>query len=153
ERPMLWRRPLDDVKAQVLPGTEDAQDPFWSPDSRWIGFFSEGTLKKVSAAGGPVQGIRSGIGEVRGAAWGGDDTILFANGSGPIQRVASVGAQPVPMDTLGPDESSRRYPQFLPDRHHFLYISLGSKGQADLYIGSLDNKDTKLVPGIRNDAV
>jgi hypothetical protein len=124
ERPMLWRRPIDNVRAQALPGTEDAQDPFWSPDSRWIGFFSEGRLKKVSATGGAVQVILSGITDVRGATWGNDDTILLANGSDPILRVTSAGAQPLPMDTLGPDESSHRYPHFLPDGHHFLYIGL-----------------------------
>jgi Tol biopolymer transport system component/predicted Ser/Thr protein kinase len=153
ERPMLWRRPIDDARAQALSGTEDAQDPFWSPDSRWIGFFSEGKLKKVSAVGGAVQVILSGITDARGATWGNDDTILLANGSDPIQRVTSAGGQPVPLGTLGPDESSHRYPHFLPDGHHFLYISLGPNGQASLYSASLEDRGRQLAARIRNNAV
>src|SRR5262249_7129467 len=53
--PMLWVRSIDQVNARQLGGTEEAYDPFWSPDNRWIGFFAEGRLKKVPAAGGPVQ--------------------------------------------------------------------------------------------------
>jgi eukaryotic-like serine/threonine-protein kinase len=91
ERPLLWRRPLDEVDAKALPGTEDAQDPFWSPDSRWIGFFAEGKLKKVPAAGGAVQVVVPTVTDVRGGTWGNDDTILFANGADPIQRIAATG--------------------------------------------------------------
>ena len=88
ERPLLWRRPIDQVAAQPLPGTEDAQDPFWSPDSRWIGFFAEGKLKKIPAAGGAVEVVVPTVRDVRGGTWGQDDTILFANSADPIQRVA-----------------------------------------------------------------
>ena len=140
-------------RRKLCPEPRTLEDPFWSPDSRWIGFFSEGRLKKVSAAGGAVQVILSGITDVRGATWGNDDTILLANGSDPILRVTSAGAQPLPMDTLGPDESSHRYPHFLPDGHHFLYISLGPNGQAGLYAASLDDKGRKLATRIRNNAV
>ena len=145
ERPLLWRRPIDQVAAQALPGTEDAQDPFWSPDSRWIGFFAEGKLKKVPAAGGAVQVVVSTVRDVRGGTWGNDDTILFANGNDPLQRVAAAGGQPTPMAALAQDESSHRYPHFLPDGRHFLYLSLGVNGQTGLYAGSLDDKGRKLV--------
>ena len=70
DRPLLWRRPIDDVTAQALAGTEDAQDPFWSPDSRWIGFFAEGKLKKIPAAGGAVQVVVPIVRDVRGGDMG-----------------------------------------------------------------------------------
>ena len=96
ERPLLWRRPLDEVTAQPLPGTEDAQDPFWSPDSRWIGFFAEGKLKRIPAAGGAVQVIVPSIWDARGGTWGRDNTILFANGIEPFSASTPMEARPVP---------------------------------------------------------
>ena len=153
ERALLWRRPIDQVDAQALPGTEDAHDPFWSPDSRWIGFFAEGKLKKVPAAGGAVQVVVSTVRDVRGGTWGDDDTILFANGTGPLQHVAAAGGQPSAMAALAPDESLYRYPQFLPDGRRFLYLGLDVKGQTGLYAGSLDDTSRKLVSRISNATV
>jgi len=137
ERPVLWRRPLDEVNAQPLPGTEDAQDPFWSPDSRSIAFFAEGKLKRISAAGGAVQVIVPSIRDVRGGTWSRDNTILFADGIEPIQRVNANGGQPRPITALAQDGSASRYPVFLPDGHHFLYLSLGFHRPTSLYAVSL----------------
>src|SRR5262249_44688934 len=95
-RPALWVRSLDQVEAHQLSGTEDAQDPMWSPDSRWIGFFAEGRLKKVPAGGGAVQLITPSATDVRGGTWGPADTILFATGTSPIQRVGAAGGKPTP---------------------------------------------------------
>jgi len=153
ERPVLWRRPLDEVTAQPLPGTEDAQDPFWSPDSRWIAFFAEGKLKRISAAGGAVQVIASPVRDARGGAWGADDTILFAKGTEPIQRVNAGGGQPSPITPLVQDESAPRYPVFLPDGHHFLYLSVGVHRQTSLYAVSLDDMRSHAVVGIDNSAI
>ena len=88
---MLWLRPMEQVGARTLPGTEDALHPFWSPDSRWIGFAAEGKLKKIPAAGGAVQVVTQTAADFRGGTWGPDDTIVFATGSEPLQRVASAG--------------------------------------------------------------
>src|SRR3954452_22645023 len=82
--------------AEPLAGTEDAQDPFWSPDGRWIGFFAQGKLKKIPAAGGAVQVIAPVVRDPRGGTWGPDDTILFSNGIDPLQSVAAAGGQPTP---------------------------------------------------------
>jgi Tol biopolymer transport system component/predicted Ser/Thr protein kinase len=154
ERPLLWRRPLGDVVAQVLPGTEDAQDPFWSPDSRWVGFFAEGKLKKIPATGGAVQVVVSGVFDVRGGAWGTDDTILFATATGSIQRVPAAGGDPTPAATVTQGENaSHRYPQFLPDGRHFLYLAPSPNDRSGLYAGSLDDQSAKLVLRIKNSAV
>jgi Tol biopolymer transport system component/predicted Ser/Thr protein kinase len=154
ERPLLWRRSMDEVTAQPLQGTEDGQDPFWSPDSRWIGFFAEGKLKKVPAAGGAVEVVVPTVRDVRGGPWGKGDTILFANGIDPIQRVAATGGAETPVTILEPGESSHRYPQFLPDGHHFLYVVRGVRnGQPGVYVGTLDDKRKKLVAQVESSAV
>ena len=68
-------------RSRPLPGTEYAEDPFWSPDNRWIGFYSEGKLKKIPAAGGAVQLVAETAADFRGGTWAPDSTILFASGS------------------------------------------------------------------------
>src|SRR5205807_7206899 len=79
--PILWLRWIAEVTAQPLPGTEGAVGPFWSPDSRWVGFFAQGKLKKISSAGGAVQAVAEGVPDSRGGTWNRDDTILFAYGN------------------------------------------------------------------------
>ena len=152
DRPILWRRAIDDVTAQALAGTENAEYPFWSPDSRWIGFYADGKLKKVSVAGGAVQVVVPDVCRLRGASWGQDGTIVFANGgAGPIRGVAAAGGEPALLTTVAPDESGHRFPQLLPDGRHFLYLALGP-GQKGLYAGSLDAKDRTLLARIDNSA-
>ena len=154
ERPVLWRRPIGEVAAQALPGTEDAQDPFWSPDSRWIGFFAEGKLKKIPAAGGAVSVVVPALSTTFGGTWGGNDTILIANGAGPLQRLDATGVQATPTSNLAQDEEFRRYPQFLPDGRHFLYVDPAAPNdQGGVYAGSLDEKGKKFVARTKSSAV
>jgi Tol biopolymer transport system component/predicted Ser/Thr protein kinase len=153
ERPLLWRRPLDETSAQPLPGTEDAQDPFWSPDSRSIAFFAEGKLKRISAAGGTVQVIAPSIWDARGGTWSRENTILFANGVEPIQRVNASGGPPSPIKALAEDESAPRYPVFLPGDHGFLYLSLAFHRPTSLYAVSLKDMRSDAVVAIDNSAV
>ncbi len=149
-RPMLWLRPMEQAGARTLPGTEDAQQPFWSPDSRWIGFFAEGKLKKTPAAGGAVQVIALTTTDFRGGTWGPDDTILFASGIGPLFRVASAGGPATPASTDA--QISHRFPQFLPDGRHFLQFALGSE-QSGVYADSLDDKSRKALMRTNTSAV
>src|SRR5207253_3912062 len=72
----LWLRPLDALQAQSMPFTEGATYPFWSPDNRWIGFFAQGKLKKISASGGPAQSLCDAPNS-RGGSWNRDDIIVF----------------------------------------------------------------------------
>ena len=144
-RPLLWRRYMDRLAAEPLPGTEDAYDPFWSPDSRWIGFFTGSELKKVPAAGGPAQVIVSDLQDFRGGTWGQDDTILFALGSGGIQRISSAGGQVTQATALGEREISHRHPQFLPGGRHFVFMAVTEDGELYLYGTALGEPGKKLI--------
>ncbi|HEV8132810.1 MAG TPA: protein kinase, partial [Acidobacteriota bacterium] len=126
----LWVRPLDALAAQPLAGTEDASYPFWSADSQYIGFFTGGKLKKINASGGPAQTLCDApIG--RGGTWNRDGTILFApNAAGSLYRVSAAGgaASAVTKVNESRGERAHRFPCFLPDGRHFLYIDTASRG-------------------------
>jgi serine/threonine protein kinase len=148
-RPVMWMRSLDDTTAHPLPGTENASRPFWSPDSRWIGFFSEGKLKKTPAGGGPVQVIASlPDARDRGASWAADDTILISTLNSEVTRVASSGGAVTKVTHLDESrkETSHQWPHFLPDGRYFLYlIRSGVSEYQGIYVGSLDGKTKKLL--------
>ena len=144
----LWLRRLDSLTPQRLPGTKDAVDPFWSPDSRSIGFFADGKLKRLAVAGGPVQ-VLCDAGSARGGTWSKDNVIVFAPGaSGGLYRVDAAGGDPVPVTS--PDssrgETAHRYPCFLPDGKHFLFLTVPeTNGLHDVFAGSTGSKERKLV--------
>jgi Tol biopolymer transport system component len=152
-KPTLWLRRLNDLTAHSLPGTEGADSPFWSPNSRWIGYFADGNLKKMPASSnGPSQVIAANVSDIRGASWGPDDTILFSTSALGILRVSSSpGGMVTPVTELDESrqEGSHRFPQWLPDGRHFLYTVRSSLAdQAGVYAGSLDGKTKKrLIPG------
>ena len=145
----LWLRSLDSLNARPLQGTASAGtiSSFWSPDSRFIGFFSDGKLKKVeAAAGGPPQPICDALVGV-GGAWNRDGVILFSpeNSTG-LYRVSASGGSSVPVTSLDQsrNETSHRWPVFLPDGKHFLYLAQSSQVEnTAIYVGSLDSKETK----------
>src|SRR5262249_37002824 len=116
-RAMLWIRSIDHLDARVLSGTEDAHEPLWSADRRWIGFFAEGKLKKIPAGGGAVQVITQTSPDTRGASWGLNDTIVFGSARDPIMSVPAAGGKATPVTVLDQSrqETTHRYPQFLPD--------------------------------------
>src|SRR5262249_42270045 len=110
----LWVRPLDAVAAQQLAGTEDAEYPFWSPDSRSIGFFARGKLKRIDVAGGPGQTLCD-VTDPRGGAWGPGNVILFSFNTSSIYRVSASGGAPAIVTTLDPKkDTDHRWPSFLP---------------------------------------
>jgi len=124
----LWVRALSTPAAQELPGTEGATHPFWSPDSRHVAFFAAGQLKRIDASGGPPQPICAAV-QGRGGAWGPDGTILFTPNTGaPLLRVSAAGGTPTPETELDASrhETSHRYPEFLPDGKHYLYLVEGA---------------------------
>ena len=160
-RQMLWVRSLDGLSAQALAGTEFSYYPFWSPDSRSIGFYSGGKLKKIDVAGGsPVTLCDTSRSSnlAAGGTWNRDGTILFAQATVPIYKVSDMGGTPVPATTLDQNAGETQHwaPFFLPDGRHFLYFAAGSKtgGPDDpngVYVGSLDSSDRKLLfPGGSN---
>ena len=91
---LLYVREMDRLEGTPLAGTENSVDPFFSPDGKWIAFWQAGFLKKVSVQGGPPATIASGLGQLRGATWGRDDTIVFANAGSNLFTVPAAGGAP-----------------------------------------------------------
>jgi len=142
---MIWVRSLDSDAAQRIVGTDGAHYPFWSPDDRFLGFFADGKLKKIAVSGGTAQTLCDAP-QPRGGTWNADNTIVFAPGAhDPLSRISSAGGKPVAITRLDEkaDEYSHRFPWFLQDGHHFLYLSQSSKGFSDsrIYVGSLDSDE------------
>ena len=144
----LWLRPVDALVPQALPGTDDVTYPFWSPDSRFIGFFASGQLKKVDVAGGSPQTLCD-VPNGRGGTWNRDGDILFTPTiSAGLVRVSSAGGAPAPVTTLDASrgENSHRFPHFLPDGRHFLFFALTSKSEnSGVYVGAIDSRTTARV--------
>ncbi len=140
---VLWVRSLDSVSAQALAGTEGASAPFWSPNSRFLGFFAREKLYKVDIFGGGPQALCDAQ-RGAGGAWNRDGTIVFApDDSTSLYRIPATGGVPVAVTTLDRSHGikSHRSPEFLSDGHHFLYLAFNGKdvGSA-IYVGSLDSR-------------
>jgi Tol biopolymer transport system component len=143
----LWVRSLDTAGARELPGTDGADQPFWSPDSRSVGFFSEGRLKRIDVAGGPPVTVAD-TSVARGASWTSDGTIIFTpTATSGLQRVSAAGGGvPVPLTTLDSSraEFSHRWPQVLPDGKRIIYYVLSADPRlAGAYVASLDRPQEK----------
>jgi hypothetical protein len=143
---LLYVRPVDSLAAHPLPGTEGASFPFWSPDSRSIGYAITGKLMKVAAAGGPSQTLcplNPGI-TSRGGSWSAEGVIVFNNGPAvPLYRVPAAGATAcVATGTLEQGQTGRQFPAFLPDARHFLFHTSGSEEAGGVFVGSLDSDET-----------
>lgn len=139
---LLWIRELDALAPRPLAGTKAAILAFWSPDSRFVGFFAGGKLKNIDVSGGPAQTLCDAP-LPEGGTWNRDGTIVFAPSvSTGLSRVSSAGGQPAPVTMLDASrkEVSHRWPQFLPDGRHFLFIA--EPGNA-VSVGSLDSTETK----------
>jgi eukaryotic-like serine/threonine-protein kinase len=146
---LLWTRPLDSLIAQPLLGSEDAANPFWSPDSRFVGFFAGGSkLKKIEFTGGPTQTLADVQGSL-GGTWNRDGIIVFARGLGDrLYRVSASGGTPTPVTTLDEShkETAHQWPYFLPDGRHFLYLARSAQREnTGIYVGALDSKEQKLL--------
>jgi eukaryotic-like serine/threonine-protein kinase len=137
----LWVQALDSTEARALAGTQGAKLPFWSPDSRFIGFFADDKLKKIEVTGGPLQTLCEALGAPYGGTWSRAGVILFGQVPVGLLRVSAMGGEVTPVTTLDRlgQENSHRYPTFLPDGRNFLYtIQSGRKETRGVYLGSLD---------------
>jgi len=145
----LWVHSLKGLEARPLPGTEGVRGtPFWSPDSRSIGFFTYDELKRIDASGGGPQKLcdaPSAYDGIKSGAWSTAGVVIFAPGLDMMYRVSSSGGDVTPVSRL--DEARReRYhwaPQFLPDGRHFLYsVRSGEPEHGGIRVGSLDSAET-----------
>jgi serine/threonine protein kinase/Tol biopolymer transport system component len=142
---LIWIRDLDTVVAQPLAGTSGATGtPFWSPDGRFVSFFALGQLKKIRSTGGPPETLCDAAGGIAGT-WSPRGDILFAvlDGEG-LRRVSASGGRPEFVTQLdrSREETSHRYPQFLPDGRHFLYLVRSARAEhRGSFVGSLDSRD------------
>jgi Tol biopolymer transport system component len=146
----LWLRPLNELRYQTIAGTEGASSPFWSPDSRYIGFFANHALKKVERGGGVVESICPAESIAGGGAWNRDGTILFAPSlADGLWRVPAVAnSKPEPALALRTDktQSAFLWPQFLPDAKHFLFfVQTDSAKDTGVYAGTLGKTDYQLL--------
>jgi eukaryotic-like serine/threonine-protein kinase len=140
----LWVRSLDGLAAQALSGTEGATHPFWSPDSKFIGLFVNGNLKKIDASGGASITLCDAP-NGRGGTWSQDGVIVFAPDANSLHRVSAAGGASTPLPTFGEGraELRARWPWFLPDGRHFLYYAVnnGNATRESIRIGSLDSRE------------
>jgi Tol biopolymer transport system component len=157
----LYVRELNSGATRRLDGTEGALYPFWSPESRFIGFAAYGKLKKIDAAGGsPISLCNAPA--FRGGAWSTNGTILFCptSGGSSIHAVPSSGGTPSIITRLdsAKKENSHRWPSFLSDGKHFLYfaraVATGTRSEGDaICIASLDGKTNKILVQASSNAI
>jgi len=148
---ILFVRPIGAVTPQRLPGTEDAAQPFWSADSRWIGFVTGTKLKRVEASGGPPQEI-SDAGGFSGGTWNSEGTILFGSAQG-LYRVPAEGGKPEAVTTLDGAENGHFWPHFLPGGRHYLYTAWsGQAANRAIVAGTLDSKEKTRVMSAASNA-
>ena len=140
--PLLYLRPLDSLEAQPIAGSEGAGRPFWSPDSKSVGFGAGGKLKRVNVAGGAPAALCD-LSAPRGGSWNGNGVILFAERSSGLMRIPAGGGKPVGVTTINKEagEQFHYLPHFLPGSQRFLYLVRHSDPEKQgIYIGSLDGK-------------
>jgi eukaryotic-like serine/threonine-protein kinase len=154
-RTALWFWKLEAPAAVELAGTEDASAPFWKADGRWIGFYSEGKLKKIDPSGGPPQTIAQLPGFVSGAWNRAGDIVFSAGNRTPLSAIDESGKnlrQLTRLD-LSRAENSHRAPVFLPDGRHFLFTARSSRREMNaFYAGSLDSPEVRRITEIQSNA-
>lgn len=154
----LWVRAMNSLDARSLADTDGAYFPFWSQDSRSVGFFSSGKLKTIEVTGGVAQEICDAP-YGRGGAWGAGGVIVFSpNPSASLMRVNASGGSPALVTTIDTSlHTSHRWPFFLPDGKHFIYTAINHEpGKAvnnTVYYASLDGKDNRALFRTQSNAV
>jgi serine/threonine protein kinase len=144
-RSLVWIRPIDSLVARPLPGTDEPEGPFWSPDGRAVGFFAQSKLKRIDAAGGPVQTLADAPLPL-GGTWNRDGVIVFGAGlATPLLRIPAGGGSPAPATNtnISASEKVHANPFFLPDSRHFLFAAMHGPNEGSVYVGSLDSTDAK----------
>jgi eukaryotic-like serine/threonine-protein kinase len=150
--PMLYVQRVGSPNVTLLPGTQGASYPFWSPDGAYVAFFTNGKLQKMAISGGTPQVLASAL-AARGGSWGSKGVIIFSpDANSPIQRINAdgTGMAPVTQGIRTADDQSHRWPLFLPDGDHFLFWAgnfgnLKEDRSSGIYVSSLEGKERKRV--------
>ncbi len=153
----LYVRPLGSTAARAISGSERAVFPFWSPDSRSLGFFADHKLRRVDIAGGAPVTLCE-VSDARGGAWSSSGVIVFAsNWRGSLSKVSDQGGKPALLTKLDePQHTTHRWPYFLPDGNHFLYLAANHNQQSEgaaIYYAALDGSVNKLLLHTKGNAV
>ncbi|MGA9494671.1 MAG: protein kinase [Terriglobales bacterium] len=154
----VWVRPMNSNDARALPDTGDAIFPFWSPDSRSIGFFAGNKLKTIEIGGGASQAVCD-VTLGRGGAWGSGGVIVFSPApTAALMQVSASGGTPTPLTKLDPAlHTSHRWPFFLPDGKHFLYLAMhhdpSKSSNNAIYYASLDGRENRLLIHTQTNAI
>jgi serine/threonine protein kinase/Tol biopolymer transport system component len=154
----LWVRPMNSMESHKLAGTDGAIFPFWSPDGRSLAFFADSKLKTVDLSGG-YAAVVCDAPFGRGGTWGPNGTIVFSpDTQTALMRVNPSGGAPVLITKIDSAQySSHRWPFFLPDGKHFLYLAMNhdpSRAANDtLYFASLDGRENRLLLHLQSNAV
>ena len=155
ERNSVWVQNLSDLAAKKLEGTEGAAFPFWSADGKSVGFFADGKLKKVPAAGGPVT-ILAVTPNPRGGSWNRDNVIIYEpDYRDSLWKISAAGGTPQRLTKFDAGKhTTHRWPRFLPDGKHFLFFATNHSGDAEqgIYFGSIEDGSYKHVLDSDSDA-
>ena len=154
----LWVRELDNPVPRMLSDIGgNAELPFWAPDSRRLGFFSDGRLKTLDISGGPPTTLAdAGNNAPESGSWNQDDVIVFGTLQTPLYRISAAGGSVVAASELDSahGEAGHFAPWFLPDGHHFLYVAVSQDpAKRGVYVGDLTSKTRKRIPGLDNRAI
>ncbi len=153
---LLWVRALGSFDTRPLAGTEGATQPFWSPDSRSVGFFANTKLRRMDISGGAPQTVCDAPSNMSGA-WGRDGTIIFSRGiASGLYRVPAAGGTPIQLTYVDAsrNEIEHLWPYFLPDGRHFIYLVRNVQPEnSSIYVGSLDSKETKSLLQVHSSTV
>jgi Tol biopolymer transport system component len=148
ERDSIYVQSLTELAPKKIEGTEGAAFPFWSSDGKYLGFFADGHLKKIPAAGGPVT-ILAETPNPRGGAWNQDNVIIYEpDYRDTLWRVSAAGGTPERLTKFDTSKhTTHRWPQFLPDGKHFVFFATNHSGDSGqgVYFGTLADGSYKHV--------
>jgi eukaryotic-like serine/threonine-protein kinase len=155
ERDSIWVQSLNELAAKKLEGTEGAAFPFWSADGKFLGFFADGHLKRIPAAGGPVT-VLAEAPNPRGGSWNRENVIIYEpDYRDSLWRISAAGGTPVRLTKFEAGKhTTHRWPMFLPDGKHFLFFATHHSGGSEQgsYFGSLEDGSYKHVLDADSDA-
>lgn len=147
----LWLRHMGSLEARPIAGTTGAEWPFWSPDGTHLGFFASNGLAVMDVASGAVRSLESSPVQVaRGASWGSGNTIVYQPvPTGPLVKISAQGGTPAPASAGTAAGGSDRWPQFLPDGKHFIFLRFNAQeGDGTLLEASLTDSTPHAVAGV-----